>query len=90
MWTGDDLDRPLSKAGWKQAHALGKRLAKKGVGELVSSPYVRCMQTLEPLARAIGAAVRPTTVCSRIRRSRACSTSSAKSATGRCSAATVT
>ena len=40
----------MSKAGWKQAHALGKRLAKKGVGELVSSPYVRCMQTLEPLA----------------------------------------
>ncbi len=59
MWTGDDLDRPLSKAGWKQAHALGKRLAKKGVGELVSSPYVRCMQTLEPLALTIGAAVRP-------------------------------
>ena len=29
MWTGDDLDRPLSKAGWKQANALGKRLAKK-------------------------------------------------------------
>ncbi len=57
MWTGDDLERPLSKSGWKQAHALGKRLTKKGVGQLVSSPYVRCIQTLEPLAIAVGSTV---------------------------------
>jgi len=57
MWTGDDLERPLSKSGWKQAHALGKRLSKKGVGQLVSSPYVRCIQTLEPLAIAVGSTV---------------------------------
>ena len=42
-----------SKAGWKQAHALGKRLQKKGATELVSSPYLRCIQTLEPLASAL-------------------------------------
>ncbi len=59
LWQGDDLQRPLSKAGWKQAQALGKRLAKNGVGELVSSPYVRCMQTLEPLADAVESIVRP-------------------------------
>lgn len=58
MWEGEDLDRPLSKAGWKQSEALGKRLAKKGATELVSSPYVRCMQTLEPLANALGRDVR--------------------------------
>jgi 8-oxo-dGTP diphosphatase len=52
-WEGDDLERPLSKAGWKQAHALGKRLQKKGATEMVSSPYLRCMQTLEPLASAL-------------------------------------
>ena len=52
-WQGDDLERPLSKAGWKQAHALGKRLQKKGATEMVSSPYLRCMQTLEPLASAL-------------------------------------
>jgi 8-oxo-dGTP diphosphatase len=57
MWTGDDRERPLSKSGWKQAHALGKRLTKKGVGQLVSSPYVRCIQTLEPLAIAVGSTV---------------------------------
>ena len=59
VWTGDDIERPLSKSGWKQAEALGKRLAKKDVGELVSSPYVRCMQTLEPLAVAVHSAIRP-------------------------------
>jgi 8-oxo-dGTP diphosphatase len=53
VWEGDDLDRPLSKAGWKQAEALGKRLARKHLSELVSSPYVRCIQTLEPLGHTL-------------------------------------
>jgi 8-oxo-dGTP diphosphatase len=53
IWEGDDLERPLSKTGWKQARALGKRLQKKGASELVSSPYLRCIQTLEPLAAAL-------------------------------------
>ena len=53
VWEGDDLERPLSKTGWKQAEALGKRLQKKGATDLVSSPYLRCMQTLEPLASAL-------------------------------------
>lgn len=58
LWTGDDIDRPLSKRGWKQSHAIGARLAKKGVTALYSSAYVRCVQTLEPLAELIGADVR--------------------------------
>ena len=56
-WEGDDMARPLSKHGWRQAEALGKRLAGKGVSTLYSSPYVRCVQTLEPLAGRIDAAV---------------------------------
>lgn len=48
-WTGDDQDRPLSKAGWKQAAAIGDRLARLGATSLHSSPYLRCVQTLEPL-----------------------------------------
>jgi 8-oxo-dGTP diphosphatase len=39
----------LSKAGWKQAHALGKRLQKKGATEMVSSPYLRCIQIASSL-----------------------------------------
>jgi 8-oxo-dGTP diphosphatase len=49
-WDGDDSVRPLSKNGWKQAEAIADRLALRGVSALYSSPFVRCHQTLEPLA----------------------------------------
>jgi 8-oxo-dGTP diphosphatase len=57
VWEGDDEQRPLSKDGWKQSEAIAKRLAAKGATSLYSSPYVRCMQTLEPLAKRLGVAV---------------------------------
>jgi 8-oxo-dGTP diphosphatase len=50
LWEGDDLHRPLSPKGWKQSELLADRLAKLDVSTLHSSPYVRCIQTLEPLA----------------------------------------
>jgi 8-oxo-dGTP diphosphatase len=50
LWDGDDLDRPLSPKGWKQAELLASRLASLDVSTLFSSPYVRCAQTLQPLA----------------------------------------
>jgi len=53
-WKGPDLDRPLSKTGWKQSELLGRRLAKLDPTLLCSSPYVRCVQTLEPLGKRIG------------------------------------
>lgn len=53
VWQGDDVLRPLSKHGWKQAAAIGKRLAGQA-STLHSSPYVRCVQTLEPLAERMG------------------------------------
>ncbi len=56
-WEGDDRDRPLSRAGIDQAEALADRLESAGVTGLYSSPYVRCVQTLEPLAERIGAKV---------------------------------
>jgi len=49
-WTGDDMLRPLSMSGWQQAKTIAKRLRKWGPTELHTSPYVRCRQTLEPLA----------------------------------------
>lgn len=57
LWTGDDIDRPLSKLGRKQSKLVGKRLAKLDPGRLLSSPYVRCVQTLEPLAELVGGKV---------------------------------
>lgn len=53
-WTDPDHIRPLTKKGWRQSHALAERLAGEGIERLVSSPYVRCMQTLEPLSEILG------------------------------------
>ncbi len=53
-WTGDDLVRPLSPNGWAQAATLAERLAPLAPPLLVSSRYVRCVQTLEPLAERLG------------------------------------
>jgi 8-oxo-dGTP diphosphatase len=54
LWEGDDVDRPLSKTGWIQSTAVARRLAKKDVAALYASPYIRCMQTLEPLGDLTG------------------------------------
>jgi 8-oxo-dGTP diphosphatase len=54
---GDDRLRRLSPAGQRQAQALATRLATVGVSSLVSSPYLRCIETLKPTAKAVGAAI---------------------------------
>jgi 8-oxo-dGTP diphosphatase len=51
QWKGEDAERPLSKRGQTQARAIAKRLSAAGVTRVVSSPYVRCRETVEPLAR---------------------------------------
>jgi 8-oxo-(d)GTP phosphatase len=49
-WTDDDRVRPLDEKGRQQAEALVAPLAGYALTRLVSSPYVRCVETLEPLA----------------------------------------
>jgi broad specificity phosphatase PhoE len=49
-WEGPDDLRPLSKAGRRQADGLVDRLADAPIERVVSSPYVRCRQSVEPLA----------------------------------------
>lgn len=56
-WADDDRLRPLTPAGVAQSRALAERLRPLVARSLVSSPYVRCVQTIEPLAQAVGAAV---------------------------------
>jgi len=51
-WEHDDRMRPLSKSGFKQAEALVSALGPCGISAIYSSPYERCVQTVEPLARA--------------------------------------
>ena len=46
----DDLARPLAPAGRQQAIALAELLAVYGADELISSPAVRCVNTVKPYA----------------------------------------
>ena len=56
-WFGDDRLRPLTKSGIAQAEALADRLEPLHPARLISSPYRRCVQTLEPLASRTGLTV---------------------------------
>jgi 8-oxo-(d)GTP phosphatase len=57
-WTDDDQERPLTKKGIRQAEAIAASLAKHDVDSIHSSPFVRCRETVEPLAVMIGQDVR--------------------------------
>ena len=49
-WKGDDRLRPLTKSGREQSAALAEMLSNEPIDRILSSPYVRCLQTVEPLA----------------------------------------
>ena len=49
-WDGPDALRPLSKAGRRQAKGLVDLLADHGVTRVFTSPFVRCRETVAPLA----------------------------------------
>jgi 8-oxo-(d)GTP phosphatase len=51
---GPDELRGISRTGRKQAVKLAAVLAAQGVRTLVSSPSLRCIQTLDPLAEHLG------------------------------------
>jgi broad specificity phosphatase PhoE len=53
-WQGPDILRPLSSAGRLEAHGLLTQLRDYPITRIVSSPTVRCLQTVEPLARRRG------------------------------------
>lgn len=53
-WSGDDSLRPLSERGETQAAGLAKTLAYDRVEAILTSPYVRCVQTVQPFAEAAG------------------------------------
>lgn len=53
-WDGPDRTRPLSERGWRQADGISAALLESAPVRLLASPYVRCVQTLEPLGRALG------------------------------------
>ena len=54
-WKGeDDEQRPLTPKGKQQAAGLVDRLRDAPVRRVMSSPAVRCVGTVEPLAKKLG------------------------------------
>ncbi|HET6793944.1 MAG TPA: phosphoglycerate mutase family protein [Acidimicrobiales bacterium] len=49
-WGNDDLDRPLDRRGEAQALGLVAVLAAYPLDRVLSSPALRCVQTVAPLA----------------------------------------
>jgi 8-oxo-dGTP diphosphatase len=58
-WQGPDEERPLTRRGRKQARRLVDGFQGLDLERIVSSPFVRCIQTVEPLATARGLSVEP-------------------------------
>jgi len=53
-WIEDDDHRPLDDLGRRQADWLIGALSGRQIGRILSSPAVRCVQTVEPLGAARG------------------------------------
>jgi 8-oxo-dGTP diphosphatase len=51
-WEGDDRDRPLDARGRARAGELVELLRPYSIEAILTSPYRRCVETVEPLARA--------------------------------------
>jgi 8-oxo-dGTP diphosphatase len=58
-WEAPDDLRPLTPKGEAQAEGLVDLLAGYEIDRVLSSPYLRCTQTVAPLAAARGLAVEP-------------------------------
>jgi 8-oxo-dGTP diphosphatase len=56
-WEGDDRLRPLDPRGFEQVERIVEELREAPFERIQSSPYVRCVQTVEPLAVVHGLTV---------------------------------
>ncbi|MYL39984.1 histidine phosphatase family protein [Halobacillus litoralis] len=53
-YTPEELKRPLSEKGLKDADIVKKLLIEENIENVISSPYLRAVQTVEGLASALG------------------------------------
>jgi broad specificity phosphatase PhoE len=60
QWRGDDGFRPLDAEGYAQAMALRRVLVPFQPARIVSSPYLRCIESITPLAETLGATIERT------------------------------
>ena len=51
-------DTPLSKTGFRQAEDVGQTLKGQGISVLYSSPFLRALQTADPIAAALDLPIR--------------------------------
>ncbi len=58
-WKKRDETRPLTRAGSRQSYRIGAALTATPVTRILSSHYVRCEQTVAPLARALDIGITP-------------------------------
>jgi 8-oxo-dGTP diphosphatase len=56
-WNPPDDERPLTRRGRKQAARLVERFEGLDVGRILTSPFARCVQSVEPLAAARGLSI---------------------------------
>lgn len=49
-WPGPDRLRPLTSRGWDQAQELAGCLDRTAIDRILASPWLRCQQTVLPLA----------------------------------------
>ncbi|WP_251450755.1 NUDIX hydrolase [Microbacterium sp. Marseille-Q6648] len=56
-WEGADTDRPLTSRGRKQANAVVGPLLAFGARKIISSPAVRCVKTVKPLAASLARSI---------------------------------
>jgi 2,3-bisphosphoglycerate-dependent phosphoglycerate mutase len=65
-----ESDWPLSSLGRRQAKVLGAKLGDAGIIKVVSSPYLRAVDTVRPLAERVNC---PIAVCNGLRERELCS-----------------
>ena len=53
-WEGDDRLRPLDERGRREAVELAEMLSPYPIKRILSSPYLRCVQSVQPLAERLG------------------------------------
>jgi 8-oxo-dGTP diphosphatase len=53
-WSKPDHLRPLTPKGYEQADGLVALLEGRGIARILSSPFLRCVETVTPLAARLG------------------------------------
>ncbi len=56
-WAGQDQNRPLTKKGRREAEVIAESLRDAGIERILSSPYDRCVQSVEHLSKVTGARI---------------------------------